>query len=71
MFQLSKGIKYIIVYNGFKKYVLKSINIPIFSVIFLNLDSSFDMKDRTLKLSVVVLGIIMEGTVSQIFLFRP
>ena len=38
---------------------------------FLNVDSSFNIKDRQLKLAVGVLGIMMEGMVSQIFLFRP
>ena len=38
-----------------------------FPVIFLNFDSSFNIKDRKLKFSVYVLGIMIEGTVSQIF----
>ena len=51
----------------FKIYVLKSINNPISFFTFLNFDSSFDIEKRLLKFSVVVLGIIMERTVSQIF----
>ena len=49
------------------QYVLKNTKIPIFSVIFLNFDSSFNIKDRKLKFSVVVLCIMIKGTVSQIF----
>ena len=41
-----------------------------FSIILLNVDSSFNIKDTLLKFYVVVLGITLEGTVSQIFLFR-
>ena len=39
----------------------------LFPCLFLNVDSSFNIKDRQLKLAVVVLGIMMEGIVSQIF----
>ena len=42
-----------------------------FSIIFFNVDSSFNIKDTLLKFSVVVLGITMEGTVSQIFYLGP
>ena len=38
---------------------------------FLNLDSSFNIKHTLLTFSVVVLGITMEGTVSQIFYLGP
>ena len=50
----------------FKINIPNSTEIQFFSLILLNVDSSFDIKDRLLNLSVVVLGIIMEGKVSQI-----
>ena len=53
--------------KGLKEYVLKNTKNPIFPVIFLNFDSSFNIKDRKLKFSVFVLGIMSEGTMSQIF----
>ena len=43
-----------------------STRIPIFPLIFLNVDNSFDIVSTLLKCSVVVLNTIMEGTVSQI-----
>ena len=39
----------------------------LFTLIVLNVDSSFNIKDRLLTFSVVVLDIRMEGTVSKIF----
>ena len=36
-----------------------------------NVDSSFNILDRLLKLSVGILDILMEGTVSQIFYLSP
>ena len=47
-------------YQRVQKYRLSTL-------ISLNVDSSFNIKDRLLKLHVVVLGIMMEGTLSQIF----
>ena len=38
---------------------------------FLNVISSFIIKDRLLKFSMVVFDIIMEGTLSQIFYLGP
>ena len=55
----------------FKIYVLKSTKIPIIFFHFLNVDSSFDIENRLLKFFVVVYGIIMEGTMSQIFFLGP
>ena len=52
--------------KDFKIYVLMSTRIPIFPLIFLNVDNSFDIVSTLLKFSVVVLNTIMEGTVSQI-----
>ena len=49
----------------FKIFVLKS------TTFFFNVDSSFNIKDRLIKYSVAVLGIMMEGTVSQIFYLGP
>ena len=37
----------------------------------LYVDSSFNIKDTVLKYSVVVIGLAMEGTVSQIFCLGP
>ena len=48
-------------------HVLKSTKIPIFPFHFLNVDSSFNIKDTLLKLFVAVLDMIMEGTQSQNF----
>ena len=42
-----------------------------FPVIFLNEDSSFNIKDTLLKFSVVALGITMRGTLSQILYLGP
>ena len=38
-----------------------------FIVIFLNLDNSFDIIYKLFKFGVVILDIVTEGTVSQIF----
>ena len=50
----------------FKIYIPNSTKIQFISLILLNVDSSFDIKDRLLNFYVFVLGIIMEGTMSQI-----
>ena len=42
-----------------------------FTDIFLNLHNLIDIAHRLLKFAVVILGIIMEGTVSQIFRLGP
>ena len=39
-----------------------------FPFLFLDVNSSFTTKDRLLKFSVVIFGIMMEGTMSQVFL---
>ena len=54
-----------------KIYVIKKTNIDIFSIIFMNVESSFNIQDRLLKLSVTVIDMMMEGTVSQIFYLGP
>ena len=48
-----------------------STQISIFPLIFFNVDSSFNIENRLFKFSVDVLGIIMEGTVSQIIYLGP
>ena len=50
-------------------YVLKSTKVVIFSHHFVNVDSSFIIPDRLLKLSMVIIDMMMEGTVSQIPVF--
>ena len=50
----------------FKIYVLKGTKIDIFSIIFLKVESSFNIQDRLFKYSVDIIDILMEGTVSQI-----
>ena len=55
----------------FKIYVLKSTKIVIFSHHFFNVDSSFIIKDRLLKFSMVIIDILMEGNVSQTFNLGP
>ena len=42
-----------------------------FSLIFLNLNSSFNIKSRLLKFSMVIIDIMMQGTVSQILYLGP
>ena len=41
--------------------------LPFFSIIFLNVDSSFNIINRLFKFALVIIDILMEGTVSQIF----
>ena len=48
-----------------------STKIQFISFTSLNVDSSFYIKDRLFKFSVVVLGIITEETVSQMFYLGP
>ena len=38
---------------------------------FLNLNSSFNINSRLLKFSMVIIDIMMQGTMSQIFYFGP
>ena len=45
----------------------KGQKLSFFPIIFLNVDSSFNISDRLLKFSVVIIDMLMEGTVSQIF----
>ena len=52
-----------------KRYALKSTKILIFYLHYLNLDTSINIVHRLLKLSMGILDMIMEGTVSD-FLFR-
>ena len=47
-------------------HVLMSTQVSIFSLMFLNVDNSFNIINTLLKFSVVVFHTIMEGTVSQI-----
>ena len=55
----------------FKIYVLKRTKNPIFSLYFFYVDFSFNIQKRVLKFSVAVIGIIMEGTMSQILYLGP
>ena len=41
--------------------------LPFFSIIFLNVDSSFNIINRLFKFSLVIIDMLMEGTASQIF----
>ena len=50
----------------FKIYILKSTKILIFSLHFLNVVISFNIEYRKLKLSMIILEMMTEGTVSQI-----
>ena len=52
-------------------YALKSTNIHIFYLHFLDLDNSINIVHSLLTFSVVILDMIMEGTVSQIFYLGP
>ena len=49
----------------FNLNVLKSLTL--FSIIVFNVHSSFDIENRLLKFSVIIIDMLMEGTVSQIF----
>ena len=40
-------------------------------MIILSVDSSFNIKDRLLKFSVVIIDMLVAGTVSQIFNLDP
>ena len=51
----------------FKIYILKSAKILIFSLHFFNVVISFNIEYRKLKFSKIILEMMMEGTVSQIF----
>ena len=51
----------------FKIYILKSTNILIFSLHFFNVVISFNIEYRKLKFSMIILEMMMEGTMSQIF----
>ena len=42
-----------------------------FAIIFLNVDNSVNIETRLFKFCVLILDIIMEGTVSQIFILGP
>ena len=42
-----------------------------FAIIFLNMDNSVNIKTRLVKFDVLILDIMMEGTVSQIFFLGP
>ena len=55
----------------FKIYALKRTKIVIFFHHFFNMDSSFNIYDRLLKLSVNIIDVLMEGTVSHICLLGP
>ena len=52
-------------------YVLKRTQTIIFSIIFLNVDNSINIENRLLKFSVVIIDVLMEGNVSQIFYSGP
>ena len=41
--------------------------LPFFPIIFLNVDSSFNIGNRLFKLSVVIIDVLKKGTVSHIF----
>ena len=53
----------------FKIYVLKRTKIGILSPHFLNVDSSFNFKDRLLKFSVVIFDMLMEGKCLRFFIY--
>ena len=55
----------------FKIHIPNSTKIQFLSFSFFNVDSSFDISDRLLNFCVVVLGFIMEGTVSQNLYLGP
>ena len=50
---------------------LNSSAIEFVSFNYFNVDSSFNIKSWLLKISVVILDMMMQGTVSQIFYFYP
>ena len=54
-----------------KIYVLKSTKRLFFHFISVNVHSSFNIENRLFKLSVVIIDIVMEETLCEIFSFRP
>ena len=70
--QLLSGIVYIIIYNDDKNICLKECeNSFFFAYIFLNSDNSINIVHRLLNFFIVILDMITEGTVSQIFYLGP
>ena len=57
---------YIIVAKGFQN-IQKVQKFTFFPFIFLNVNSSFTMKNKLLNFSVTIVHMVMQGTVSQIF----
>ena len=57
--------------EGLKKYVPKSAKNLNFSLIFFNVDSSFNIENKVFKFSMLIIHIAMQGTVSQIFYLCP
>ena len=43
----------------------------LFAIIFLNVDNSVNIETRLFKFCILIVDIIMEGTVSQIFVLCP
>ena len=67
-----RDIKYIIVGKGVQNICAQEYKKFYFSPsFFFNVDISFNIKDRLLRFFVVVIGMIMEGNVSQIFYLGP
>ena len=55
----------------FKEYLLNSAqNFIFYHHVFFNVNSSFNIGTKLLFLSVIIIDTLMEGTVSQIVLFR-
>ena len=57
--------------EGLKKYVPKSAKHLIFSLIFFEVDSSFIIERKVFKLSMLIIHIEMQGTLSQICYLCP
>ena len=53
----------------FKIYVLKRTKIDIFPIIFLNVDRSFNISDRLLKFSLVIIGYTMKTKQTKFEIF--
>ena len=51
--------------------LLNSVQISIFAIIFLNVDNSINIGTKHFKCCMLILDIIMEETMSQIFILCP
>ena len=72
MSQLLNSIVHVIIDARLENIITEEYtNFDFFSIIFLIVDNSVNIETRPFKFCVLILDVIMEGTVSQIFLLGP